>query len=245
MSIAQFTKRMLRRLGLVVHRWPITRFDGMADGLELLRNAGFRPDLVIDVGANRGTWAALACAHWPDAVFHLIEPQPGCLPSLRDFVRNAKRAHIHSIAVTSPGVSQVAMAGGGDSRDGTGNFIAPTTEPDTVPYPATTLDQLLSSTGATSILLKLDVDGHELSVLEGARSVLRHTEVVIAEFWMFKIFDQEMAVLPDLIRWLGDAGFELYDFASLNGRRRDQRLRSGDAVFVRRGSALLRDVNWQ
>jgi len=247
-SFTTLGKRALRRLGLVVHRWPIVRFEGMADALELLRMSGFRPDVVVDVGANRGTWATLAHATFPEAAFHLVEPQPGCLPSLRAFAAAKRNAQIHATAVTAPGITRISMTGGGATGDGTGNFIpsgASVADADTVTYPATTLDQLLANTTPASILLKLDVEGHELPVLEGGRAMLQHTDVVIAEFWLFRIFGQQMTVFSELLQWFEAADFELYDFASLNGRRRDQRLRSGYAIFVRRGSALLRDVNWQ
>jgi hypothetical protein len=39
---------------------------------------------------------------------------------------------------------------------------------------------------------------------------------------------------PDLVSYVRERGFELYDIASLSGRSRDYRLRVGDAVFVRR-----------
>jgi hypothetical protein len=39
----------------------------MDDALELLHHAGFQPDVVIDVGANLGQWAAIARAWSPDA----------------------------------------------------------------------------------------------------------------------------------------------------------------------------------
>jgi hypothetical protein len=41
-----------------------------------------------------------------------------------------------------------------------------------------------------------------------------------------------------------DAGFDLYDFAALVARRRDNRLRGGDVIFVRRGSPPLKDDSW-
>jgi FkbM family methyltransferase len=246
-SVRRFAQALLRRFGLALHRWPSTRFDAMADALALLRRAGFRPDVVVDVGANRGQWTAIARAHFPDAVYHLVEPQPGCLAVLKELAVRAPGIHVHGAAVTRPGMTTVFMTGGGERHDGEGNFVSnsPASVPAAIPYPSTTLDALLPVVTGTRVLLKLDVEGHELAVLEGASELLTRAEVVIAEFWIFQLFHEQMTILPELMAWLGTRGFVLYDVASLRGRPRDNRLESGDAVFVRRGSHLLADSSWQ
>ncbi len=245
-------KRWIHRLGLVVQRWPATRFDATDDALVLLRRAGFQPDVVIDVGANRGQWTSMARETFPDATYHLVEPQHGCQPFLKQVAGCSPRIHIHAAAVTHPGVSTVVMVGGGDDQAGTGNFI-PTRPPapsETDPYhptsyASTTLDALFSNLKPAHLLLKLDVEGHELAVLEGARELLRQTEVVVAEFWMFRIAGEEMATFAELIASLESAGFALYDFGALHGRRSDNRLKSGDAIFVRSESPLVANSSWE
>lgn len=236
-------KRWLRRLGFVVQRWPATRFDATDAALALLRRNGFQPDVVIDVGANRGRWTAMARETFPDAVYHLVEPQPGCLPLLTQMAEKSPRIHVHATAVTRPGVPTVVMVGGGDDQSGTGNFI-PTRAvsagaDDRTSYSSTTLDALFAHLTASRILLKLDVEGHELAVLEGARAFLPRVEVIVSEFWMFKIDGEAMATLPELVATLQQAGFLLYDVGALHGRRSDGRLISGDAIFVRRESPLV------
>jgi len=219
----------------------------MDDALELLQRAGFQPDVVVDVGANRGQWAAIARARFPDATYHLVEPQPGCLAVLKALAERVARVHVYGTAVTRPGQATVLMTGGGERHDGEGNFVpnSPDSVPDAIPYPSTTLDALLAAVEGHRLLLKLDVEGHELAVIEGSSALLARTEVVIAEFWMFRLFNEPMAILPDLIASLDARGFALYDVASLRGRSRDGRLQSGDAVFVRRGSALVSDASWE
>ncbi|PYR72998.1 MAG: hypothetical protein DMF87_26865 [Acidobacteria bacterium] len=69
-------------------------------------------------------------------------------------------------------------------------------------------------------------------------------EVIVAEFWAYPIWGKDMTTLTGLVNWMHDAGFDLYDFAALVARRRDNRLRGGDVIFVRRGSPLLADVSW-
>ena len=130
-------------------------------------------------------------------------------------------------------------------RDRRGHHVltGATSSADALPFPSTTLDSLLAGTDGARLLVKLDVEGHELEVLEGASALLERTEVIVAEFAMFRLFDQPMTILPDLIASLDASGFALYDVASLRGRAgATGRLVSGDAVFVRRGSTLLADV---
>lgn len=245
-------RQWMRRLGLVIHRWPATRFNATEDALVLLRQNGFQPDVVIDVGANRGQWTSMARETFPDATYHLVEPQHGCQPLLKQMADGSPRIHIHATAVTRPGPSTVVMIGGGRDQAGTGSFIparelspAETASDHPTSYASTTLDALFGDLQSTRLLLKLDVEGHELAVLEGARALLRRTEVIVSEFWMFRIQGEEMATLPDLVAWLAQAGLVLYDFGALQGRRVDNRLQSGDAVFVRRDSPLVGNSSWQ
>lgn len=75
-------------VGLTLHRWPANRFDAMTDALLLLRDRGFNPRVVIDVGANVGTWTDLAKSVFPEARFHLVEPQTACSAALQRFSRS-------------------------------------------------------------------------------------------------------------------------------------------------------------
>jgi len=247
--VRTLVKRCLRRLGLVVQRWPATRFSATDAALALLRRNGFQPDVVIDVGANRGQWTSMARETFPDAVYHLVEPQHGCLPLLKRMAEESPRIHVHATALTRPGVPTVVMVGGGDDQAGTGNFIptraASPAADNPTSYPSTTLDALFGNLTASRLLLKLDVEGHELAVLEGARALLQRVEVLVSEFWMFRIDGEAMATLPELVAALERAGFVLYDIGALHGRRSDERLMSGDAIFVRRDSPLVASSSWE
>ena len=99
---------------------------------------------------------------FPDAVYHLVEPQHGCLPLLKQMAERSPRIHVHATALTWPGVPAVVMVGGGDDQTATGNFI-PTRATSEAPgkptsSPSTTLDALFGDLTASRLLLELDVD---------------------------------------------------------------------------------------
>jgi FkbM family methyltransferase len=238
-------RRTLKACGMTVSRAGFeNRFDATAVVLAQLADRGYAPRIVIDVGANVGQWTDIASRIFTDAVFHLIEPQTRCHEALARFV--PPRFTTHRVAVTGPGVTDVQMIGGGRNRDGTGAFItnALPDASDATTYPATTLDSLLASRVRREdrLLMKLDIEGHELQALRGAPVVLGLTEVVFSEVRFFDVNAGGAPVFADVATLLREHGFEVYEIAALSGRRRDGRLRLGDVVFIRRGSPLFVDV---
>jgi FkbM family methyltransferase len=246
MTIAKRVQQMLRSLGLNVTRLPGNRFDAMRDVLERLAREGFRPTLIVDVGSNLGQWASTASNVYPDVPLHMIEPQTICRPALDAFAARRGRAHVHGVVVSRPEVTHVLMV---DAQLGsTGAHVIPNTagRTDGVRFDTSTLDRLIGPSigDGDRILLKVDVEGHELDVLAGASHVLRRVEVIVSEVEFFDVADEGHTTFLAYATALHALGFELYDFAGLASRRRDGRLRMGDAIFVREGTALVSDNRW-
>jgi FkbM family methyltransferase len=217
--VRTLVKRCLRRLGLVVQRWPPRVSARRHAALALLRRQRVSTDVVIDVGANRGQWTSMARETFPDAVYHLVEPL-AWLPAAAE--ADGRGVTSDSRARNCPdatGVPTVVMVGGGNDQAGTGNFIptraASAAADNPTSYPSTTLDALFGDLTASRLLLKLDVEGHELAVLEGARALLQRVEVIVSEFWMFRIDGEAMATCPSSWRRSIRAGFVLYDIGAL------------------------------
>jgi FkbM family methyltransferase len=234
-------RALVRRLGWSLHRWPANRFDAMDDTLTMLRDWGYAPRVVVDVGANVGAWTDMASLVFSDARFHLIEPQPSCAGMLRRFA--PPRFVVHQVVATAPGADMVRMVG-----HGTGAGVAGADDQDsaTITARAVTLDALLSNEIAPSdrALLKLDIEGHEIEALRGASELLARVEVVVCEVQFFDIGRHGRPVFADVVRFMRQQSFELHDVAALASRPRDRRLRMGDVVFVRTGTPLAADVRW-
>ena len=246
MSVSKMVQELFRRCGLNLTRLPGNRFDVMPDVLRRLAREGFAPTVIIDVGANRGQWATLASAVFGRAPLHVIEPQAACRAALDAFAARRGATEIHDTFLTKRGVSQVQVVGAGSGATGAHVIDTSTGRTDGQSMPASTLDALFAGRlrDTDRVLLKLDVEGHELDVLDGASDVLAHVEVIVSEVSFFDIERSGYPTFTAFVTALAAAGFALYDIAALASRRRDGRLRMGDAVFVRTTSALMADDRW-
>lgn len=242
MSVKRRLRSLARRAGYDLIALPANRFEAQEDGLRGIRARGFVPHIVIDGGANVGVWTAMARPIFPEAAFHLVEPQPVCAPRL-DGIADVT---VHHVALTRPGVTTVRMAdavglGGAWVADGHAEAESG------LAVPATTLDALFGGlvTKAARALIKLDLEGHELIALEGAAAVLRAAEVVVMEVTFFDFDRRGFATVTEVVAFMRERDFPLYDVLSLHSRPRDGRLRTGDVMFVRADSSLMGDAGWE
>ena len=238
-------KRLARQAGYRIERWrPANRFDAMVDALELLRLRDCRPRVIIDAGANVGAWTKMALRVFPGAAVHLVEPQPACRPALERLARARDSETFHPIALSEPGRTRLSLTGGA-AYGGTGVHVMTAGESGVeLECPATTLDALFATrvTRADRPLLKLDLEGHELDALRGARTLLDALEVIVVEAQLYDI--NCSGVIPtfhDVYEFLIGRDFELYDLASVGWRRRDMRMHMMDPVFARSDSPLCTD----
>ena len=246
MSLARTAQRLFRWCGLNLARFPGNRFDAMPDVPLRLAHMGFEPTLIIDVGANRGQWATVVSGVFPRVPLHMIEPQAACQADLAALVAQRDAAYVHQALVTRPGVGQVQMVGGGTGGTGAHVIDTRTGRTDGQSMLSTTLDTLLAGKiGASDrVLLKLDVEGHEVDVLSGAQAILPRVDVIVSEVLFYDVDRAGNRTFLNYLSALDAEGFELYDFAALGSRARDGRLRVGDAIFVRRGGTLAADDGW-
>jgi FkbM family methyltransferase len=141
--------------------------------------------VVIDVGANIGYMTLIAArAVGPTGTVIAIEPHPDNVALLRDnLARNgmAKRVRVVSAAAwDAPGTVDLA-----ECEDNTGDHRVETltNERSVLQVEAVTLDDVVPDSLHVD-LIKLDTQGTEHHVLEGAQTVLaRDRPIVLSEFW--------------------------------------------------------------
>jgi FkbM family methyltransferase len=190
----------------------------------------------------------MAHAHLPRARIHLIEPQPECAKTLLGLCGRFGFS-FHPFALVAPErsgknigflVTPGAVTTGArvDNGSGAGDV-------ERVEVEARSLDEILAADLGREerLFLKLDLEGHELEALKGARRVLQATEVVLEESCFFG--DPPPTNSPlQLATFLAEHGFSLYDVTSISGRPRDKRARQCDLLFVKDSSPISVDRRW-
>lgn len=246
-----FVRKLLRSIGFEVRR---CRADGAAHRqhardslkgvLEQVKETGFTPETVIDVGAAMGSFTTTCHAFFPHARYLLIEPLEEYLPALNKIVQTIPRA-TYEIGVASATEDRVVL---NVHEDLVGSSLYREAEEDSgvngVPrqVPAVTLDRLVADTKAQPpFLIKVDVQGAELEVLSGAPTTLRHTEVVVLEVSLFQFFEGA-PLACDVLAQMKSYGFVPYDLLGLQYRPIDGALSQVDVVFVKE-HGIFREVH--
>ena len=144
---------------------------------------------VVDVGANRGQFTLAVLTLKPEASIVAIEPQADCCEDLRQATCTYERATVIESAIgdhngtvifnhVQDDVASSILFPDTDVQrhyHGTGMTVATQKS-----VPIQTLDQLIPQHQQVA-LLKIDVQGYEAHVLNGASSVLARTQCVLIE----------------------------------------------------------------
>jgi FkbM family methyltransferase len=237
-AAADLVKRVFNMLGLEIRRRrptdarPLPPRASLGGALRQLRSLGFNPHTVIDVGVA-GETPELYHA-FPKAKLLLIEPLVEFEPFLKQICRRYDAQYVLAAAGESCGsaiinvhtdqldCSSLLKEAEGVSVDGTPREI-----------PMVTIDEVCSEKGLKGpYLVKIDVQGAELKVLQGAQRVLKQTEAVLLEVTLFgtMIGGPQLA---DLVAYMKNRGLVVYDAWGFLYRPYDGALSQLDLAFVR------------
>jgi FkbM family methyltransferase len=227
--------RVLRLVGIRVVRaaQPTRNFR---DGLEHLKSLGFYPETVIDVGVLSGTPALYRV--FPKSRFFLFEPQQ----EYEEAIKKLARVYAVSYEMIALGAKSGDVDFFAKPRDpgASSSFSEARTNPAMQKrvVPMRRLDEVLAIHQlGRACLLKIDVEGYELSVLEGATALLDGVDVIVLEVRFIRYY-QELTILHEVIIWMSARGYFAHDLLDGGYRPQDGVLDVLDIVFLKGSSRV-------
>jgi FkbM family methyltransferase len=216
---------MFRSIGFKLVRVdrPTRSFD---EFFEHIRKLGFQPRTVVDVGAASGTISLHQA--FPKAKFILVEPLEEFREPLQCLARNYDCELCFAAAGNSAGTVAMRV-----SQNLYGSAISTRGQDHEREIPLIILDDLLKTVGAEPpLLVKIDVQGYELRVVEGLSKHLPLCEVIILEASTYRV-SEDPPDLHTLVSYMKSNSFSVYDILDGIMRPYDNALGQVDLVFVR------------
>ena len=236
-------KKVLHSLGydlVEAHRAPSRQ--SIKEAMRQLAQLGYSPSTVIDVGAASGTLELLEV--FPESRYLWIEPLREFEDSLKRLTKKYTGKYILSACGRQQGLvpfhvhpylegSSILNESEGAASDG-----------DTRQVPICRLDEVCNADKVRGeTLLKVDVQGAELDVLEGAGRFLDLFEVVVLEVSLFRFMVTNPEVC-DVIVYMKGKGFVAYDIVGGKTRLLDGALAQVDIVFVKENGRFRQSHHW-
>lgn len=199
-------------------------------GVEAVRSATFgnflrtrHIDLVVDVGGNLGQFAESVRERGYTGRIHSFEPVGKIFHSLeRRAARDPKWTVTRAALGAAPGEVQINLYDNHTLNslhaldDGNARRLAvDPTVIGTESVPMTTLDAALASDPATSILLKIDTQGHERAVLDGAGATLARASALLLELPVVPLYEGIWS-FNEALAHIDALGFTPAQFRSVN-----------------------------
>ena len=141
--------------------------------------------VVVDVGFHAGTWTRELLAIRPNATAYGFDPSRFARASYDSHFGSDRRVHFHNVALAGAPGRMTLYDYGNMCNSLTTRRELPNEVPTTYEVSVTTLDEFCTSNQVGRIgLLKVDAEGYDLDVLQGAQGLLdnQHIDIFMFEF---------------------------------------------------------------
>jgi FkbM family methyltransferase len=214
----------------------------MFSRIEVLKRLGYEPDAILDIGAHHGNWTTSMHQIYPDRNYYLFEGID--YAELNRFHGNEK-IRVYNILLNDrvDTVNWYQMKNTGDSifREKTTHFQnCETIQRETVDLDTHILKHNILQ-DSQNILIKIDCQGAEMSILRGATSILERTDFVILEIPLFGQYNEGVPTFLEHIAFMDSIGFVTYDL--IENHYINNFNMQVDVIFINKKHAFNRIVN--
>jgi FkbM family methyltransferase len=226
---AEWKRRLHVHLGGPDVRWSLRQLAGH----------GFSPRAIVDVGAFHGDWAKICLEIFPDAEVTCVEPQEEANSILRELAAAQPNVRVIQTLLGKEVKDGVPFAEGGPGASLLGSG------PKLSRKPMTTLDHLIQvGISNPPQLLKLDVQGYEIEVLDGYTKYFHSCEVIQCELNLLPLMPGA-PLLDEVVWYLRQRDFIMFDVEEIIYAPSDGAVWQIDALFCRKDSTLRTARVWR
>lgn len=199
-----------------------------------LRERGWTPRVVYDIGAAHGKWSAVIADALPEAQYELFEPLASRSEAYRAHLEQTCAQHpnfrVHEVALSDHNGDAAFWASKDDYSSSLLAHAGPADQRTRVPVRR--LDDLVAEMKLPQPqALKLDVQGGEALVLTGGPRTIAGADLLHLETWLVRGYGAGNPLLTELMPALERLGFILVHLGDFY-REPKQRIASVDAFFA-------------
>lgn len=205
--------KILRENGYEINRIQTLELKIKAGEFKWLQDFGV--ETVLDVGANVGLFTEMINKILPQASIYAFEPLRECYEKLNSRTNRIKKLKCFNVALGSE--NKEMMINKNEFSASSSLLKMGNLHKETFPYTAieseekiqvVTFESLINEIQMTGkILLKLDVQGYEIEVLRGMKTVLNNIDLIIAETSFVELY-QGQPLFNEVYDYLRNRGFE-------------------------------------
>lgn len=202
---------------------------------------------ILDVGANLGEWTRMARSIFPGSTIYMIEPLTEMESNLKKICEEFPNTKYFQNGAGSK-IEQHVLTTWGDDLAGANCLVPENSYIKSLNkqrmIQIITIDSLIES-GEIEIpdLAKLDIQGFEIEALKGATKLFGKTEAFILETSLFE-FTPGTPLLSEVVIFMAERGYEIYDFPGFLRRPFDGALGQMDVCFARKNGILRASNDW-
>ena len=239
MSTKKIVKNLFHSFGLDIHRYSpeINNFGRFLSALKT-----FNINTVIDVGANEGQFGESLRNAGYDGEIISFEPLTSAYTKLLEISEKDKNWHVHSRSAIGEDIGEIKL---NISNNSVSSSVLPMLESHSLAAPESiyvgqdscallTLDSVIHSyvVDESEILLKIDTQGYEWEVLNGASTIMPKVQGVLIEMSLVPLYEGQK-LWGDIISRLETEGFILWSLQPAFTDPKNGRTLQVDGLFFR------------
>ena len=213
--------------------------DQHYERLQFLKNKGFNPKVIYDIGAHQGLWSYQMQPIFSDSQFYLFEANKENKPHL------SKRGFPYFIDLLGNKDKAVVFY---TSKNGDSTGASIFCEKTSYYRGSNVKKQKLQMKSLRSLvkkhklqlpdLIKLDVQGAESLIIDGSPEVITHAEVVVMETKLLE-YNSGAPLIHEMISLMTKLGYRMLDILEYHHLASGE-LNEIDVLFVKKDSKLIK-----